>query len=165
MKRILTLIISVSLLLSVIPLSGCQKADEPKKPEVAAAAPVSPPSPQMSMVTSVPEKPKTPVAPLPATTPAPPSAPVTHEPTAAPEPPVAPAKPRGTDIVRVAGFDSARMDGGCPSGWRLDIKKGEPTITLERGSQLYYLHMKSNESAYGIKNGIKVDIKEYPYLN
>ncbi|MGO9139006.1 MAG: DUF3047 domain-containing protein [Syntrophales bacterium] len=165
MKRKLTLIISVSLLLSVIPLSGCQKADEPKKPEVAAAAPASPPSLQMAMVTSVPEKPKTPVAPLAATTPAPPSAPVTHEPTASPEPRVAPSKPRGTDIIRVAGFDSARMREGCPSGWLLDIKKGEPTITLERGSQFYYLHMKSNESAYGIKSGIQVDIKEYPYLN
>ena len=92
-------------------------------------------------------------------------APATCEPTAAPEAPAAPAKPRGMDIVRVAGFDSAQMQKGAPTGWLLDIKKGEPAISLERGSQIYYLHMKSNESSYGVKNGIKVDIKEYPYLN
>jgi hypothetical protein len=69
------------------------------------------------------------------------------------------------DIVRVAGFDSAQMQNGAPPGWLLDIKKGEPVISLERGSQIYYLHMKSNKSSYGVKNGIKVDIKEYPYLN
>jgi hypothetical protein len=69
------------------------------------------------------------------------------------------------DIVRVAGFDSPQMQQGCPTGWLLDIKKGEPNISLETGSQLYYLHLKSNESSYGVKNGIKVDIKEYPYLN
>jgi hypothetical protein len=69
------------------------------------------------------------------------------------------------DIVRVAGFDSAQMQKGAPTGWLLDIKKGEPVINLERGSQIYYLHMISYESSYGVKNGIKVDIKEYPYLN
>jgi hypothetical protein len=75
------------------------------------------------------------------------------------------AKSRRTDIVRVAGFDSAQMQKDCPAGWLLDIKKGEAAISLERGSQIYYLHMKSNDSSYGVKNGIKVDIKEYPYLN
>ena len=117
------------------------------------------------MAPSVPEKPKTPAAPSATATPAPPPAPATYEPTAAPESPAAPAKPQGTDIVRVAGFDSAQMQKGGPTGWLLDIKKGEPAISLERGSQIYYLHMKSNDSSYGVKNGIKVDIKEYPYLN
>ena len=81
------------------------------------------------------------------------------------EPPSAPAKLRRMDIVRVAGFGSAQMQKGAPTGWLLDRKKGEPVISLEKGSQFYYLHMRSDESAYGIKNSIKVDIKEYPYLN
>ncbi|MGZ6223592.1 MAG: DUF3047 domain-containing protein [Syntrophales bacterium] len=165
MKRMLILIISVSLFLAMIPLSGCQKAEEPKKPEVVAVAPAPPISPQTAMPPSAPEKPRTPITPPAAATSAPPPAPTTYEPTAAPETPAVPAKPRGTEIIRVAGFESAQMQNGCPTGWLLDIKKGEPAITLERGSQMYYLHMKSIDSSYGIKNSIKVDIKEYPYLN
>ena len=148
MKRMLTLIISVSLFLAFIPLSGCQKDEEPKKPEVSAASPALPTSPQSAIP---------PGAPSATVTSAP--APATHEPEAAT------AKLRGLDIIRLAGFYSPQMPQGAPTGWLLDIKKGEPVISLERGSQFYYLHMKSNESAYGIKNGIKVDIKEYPYLN
>ncbi len=156
MKRMLTLIISVSLFLAFIPLSGCQKAEEPKKPDVSAVSPTAPTSPQTAIPPSAPEQPGAPSATV--TSVAPP-APTASEPTAAP------AKPRGMDIVRVAGFDSAQMQKGAPTGWLLDIKKGEPVISLERGSQIYYLHMKSNDSSYGVKNGIKVDIKEYPYLN
>ena len=156
MKRMLALIISVSLILWLIPLSGCQKAEEPKKP-VAAPAPST--SPQTAIPPSAPEQPGAPVAPPATVTSVAPPAPATSEPT------VAPAKPEGMDIVLVAGFDSPEMQKGAPIGWLLDIRKGEPVISLERGSQLYYLHMKSNESAYGIKNGTKVDIKEYHYLN
>ena len=154
MKRMLTLIISVSLFLAFIPLSGCQKAEEPKKPEVSAVSPTAPTSPQTAIPPGSPEQPGAPSATV---TSAP--APATYEPTAAP------AKPQGLDIVRLAGFDTPQMQEGAPTGWLLDIKKGEPVISLERESQFYYLHMKSNESAYGIKNGIKIDIKEYPYLN
>jgi len=150
MKRMLTLIISVSLFLAFIPLSGCQKAEEPKKPEVSPVSPALPTSAQTAIPPSAHEQPGAPVVP---------SATVTSV------APPAPAKPRGMDIFRVTGFDSAQMQKGAPTGWLLDIKKGEPVISLERESQFYYLHMKSNESAYGIKNGIKVDIKEYPYLN
>ena len=156
MKRTLTLFISVSLFLAFIPLSGCQKAEEPKKPEVSAVSPAVPTSPQ----TAIP-----PSAPSATVTSAAPPVPATCAPTAAPEAPAAPAKLRGMDIVRVARFDTAEMEKGCPPGWLPDIKKGEPAISLERGSQIYYLHMKSHDSSYGLKNGIKVDIKEYPYLN
>ena len=165
MKRMLTLIISVSLLLALITSLGCQKAEEPKKPEVSAVLPIAPTSPQTAIPQAVPEKPGTPMRPSATVTSAPPPAPATYESAATPETPTAPAKLRGTDIIRVAGFDSAQMQDGAPTGWRLDIKKGEPALSLERGSRIYYLHMKSNESSYGVKNGIKVDIEEYPYLN
>ncbi|MGD1153940.1 MAG: DUF3047 domain-containing protein [Syntrophales bacterium] len=162
MKRMLTLIISASLFLAFVPLSGCQKAEEPNKPEVSAVLPTAPTSPQTAISPSAPEQSGAPSATV---TSAPPRAPATCEPTAAPEAPAAPAKSQGMDIVMVAGFDSAQMQKGAPTGWLLDIKKGEPVINLERGSQIYYLHMISYESSYGVKNGIKVDIKEYPYLN
>jgi hypothetical protein len=160
-----TLIIPVSLFLAFIPLSGCQKAEESKKPEVSAVSPALPTSPQTAIPLPAPEQPGTPVAPSATATSAPPTAPAKCKPTPAPETPSSPAKVRVMDIIRVAGFDSAQMQKGAPTGWSSDIKKGEPAISLERGSQLYYLHMKSNESSYGVKNGIKVDIKEYPYLN
>jgi len=121
---------------------------------VSAVSPALPTSPQSAIPPGAPEQPGAPSATVTST-----PAPATSEPTAAP------AKPQGMDIVRVAVFNSPEMQNGAPTGWLLDIKKGEPVISLERGSQFYYLHMKSNESAYGIKNGIKVDIKEYPYLN
>ncbi len=165
MKRMSTLIIPVSLFLAFIPLSGCQKAEESKKPEVSAVLPALPTSPQTAIPLPAPEQPGTPVAPSATTTSAPPTAPAKCKPTPAPETPSSPAKVRVMDIIRVAGFDSAQMQKGAPTGWSSDIKKGEPAISLERGSQIYYLHMKSNESSYGVKNGIKVDIKEYPYLN
>ncbi len=126
------------------------------KPEVSAVSPTAPTSPQTAISPPTPERTATPSA---TATPVTPPAPATCEPAAAPP------KPRGMDIVRIAGFDSPEMQKGAPTGWLLNLKKGEPNISLEAASQLYCLHMKSNESSYGVRSGIKVDIKEYPYLN
>ena len=164
MGRMLTLIILASLLMALVTSSGCQKAEGPKKPAVSTVAPALPTPPPIPTRPSAPAQPGS-LAPSKTATSVPPREPATYEPAATPEAPTAPAKLRVTDIVRVAGFDSAQMQNGVPMGWLLDVKKGEPALSLERGSQIYYLHMKSNDSSYGIKNGIKVDIKEYPYLN
>ena len=100
MKRMLTLIISALLFVSLIPLSGCQKAEEPKKPEVSAVSPALPTTPQTAIPPPAPEQPVTPSAKV---TPAAPPAPATCE------PPAVSAKPLDTDIVRVAGFNSPEM--------------------------------------------------------
>lgn len=166
MKRTLTLIVSLLLFTALISTGGCTKAEEQKKVDISAATPSAPASPDTPA--PIAEKPKTsPDTTAPAVTPvspAPPSAPVA--PAVAPEAPAAQAVPVDKDIVLVAGFDSPQMQEGAPAGWSLDRRKGTPSLKLEKGSDTYYLHMQSNkESSFGVKKGIKVDIKEYPYLN
>jgi hypothetical protein len=164
MKRIFLLIISLVLLTALIHATGCKKAEEPKKHEVSVVPREAPVSPGTPVLPSTPEKPKAPV-PSETVISAPPPAPAPGTPTIAPETPAAPVISADRSIVTIAGFDSARMQRGVPIGWLLDKKKGTPYIKLERGSDIYCLHMYSDGSSFGIKKGIKVDIKEYPYLN
>jgi hypothetical protein len=155
--------------------AACKKAEEQQKPGVSTAAP----SPQSSPVTedkSVPTAGKEPPSasvPIPDKT----GVPTAETEKAAPDvppaapdipvqSPVSPVKPAGKDIVHVAGFDSPQMSKGAPSGWHLDRRKGTPSVKLEKGSDVYCLQMRSNEqSSFGVKKGIKVDVKEFPYLN
>ncbi len=164
MKRTLIIIVSVFLFPTFISLSACQKAEEPRKPEVSAVSPVQQGPPAQPSIPAQPEA--APPAKGPSARPA---APAGAEPTCAPEvpvtAPVAPTKPKAGDIIRVSAFDSALMQNGAPTGWSLETKKGEPALSLERGSKHYYLHMKSDDTSFGVRKGIKVDIKEYPYLN
>ncbi|HET6460155.1 MAG TPA: DUF3047 domain-containing protein [Syntrophales bacterium] len=166
MKKTLIIIVSVSLFLAFIPLSACQKV-EPKKPEVSAVSPVQCP-PATALLPAQPSVPAPPEAVPPTEVPSV-QPPARGEPTSAPEVPtpatVAAMKPKAADTIRVAVFDSAQMQNGAPTGWLLETKKGEPVLSLEKGSRLYYLHMKSRDSSFGVKRGITVDIKEYPYLN
>ncbi len=67
--------------------------------------------------------------------------------------------------IVVTGFDSPQLVKGIPPGWVLDQKKGSPSIRLVKTGDSYYLHLYSNKSAFGIKKGLKVDVREYPYLN
>ena len=166
MKRTVTLIVSLLLFMAFIPAAGCKKAEEPKKPEVSIVLPTAPVSPEISTPPSSPEKPKSPAVPSATVTSVPPTTPVPAAPAFAPQGWVTPVKPADKDIVLVAGFDSAQMEKSAPTGWLLDRKRGTPFLTLEKGSESYCLHMRSNnESSFGVKRGIKVDIKEYPYLN
>jgi hypothetical protein len=177
MKQRFIVVISL-LLCAVLALTiGCQKAEEPTKSGVSATAPNLPPSPEngKAIQPSIQEQPGVP-APgweKPGVTPAAPEAggpvvpPITPGIPAIQAPPQAtPVKPAEKDIVVVAGFDSARMQNGVPAGWELDRKRGTPDFKLEKGSDIYCLHMQSDsESSFGIKKGLKVNIKEYPYLN
>jgi hypothetical protein len=166
MKSSFTFIVSLLLFITFIHAGGCQKAEEPKTSGISAVSPTTPASPDTPV--SIAEKPKPPSG-TPATdvipvTPAASSAP--DAPAVASEAPTASALPAEKDIIHVAGFDSPQMQKGAPTGWSLDRKKGTPSLSLEERSDIYCLHMRSsNESSFGVKKGIKVDIKEYPYLN
>ena len=161
-------------------ISGCycQKAEEQQKPGVSAAAPTNPQSPgaedktastpvqgQPGVSVTAPEQPGVPSAApgmgapvVPQRAPGAPAVPVPSS--------TVPVKPAVIGIIRVAGFDSSQIQNSAPPGWTLDRKKGTPDIRLEKGSDIYCLHMRSDsESSFGIKKGIKVNIKEYPYLN
>jgi len=161
MKRIFILIISLLLSIALIHAAGCKKAEEPKKHEVSVVPHEAPVSPGAPAPPSTPGKPE---APVPSETVITAPAPAPGTPTIAPAP-TAPVITADKGIVTVAGFDSAKMQKGVPVGWMLDKKKGTPYMKLERGSDIYCLHMYSNGSSFGVKRGIKVDIKEYPYLN
>ena len=167
-KRFLILVVSVSLISAFIATSGCERTEIPKRPEVSAASPAQQSPSPSAAVTSAPQQPESSVTPStlpPAGTPV--SAPAPCMPASAPDTaaPALPAKPKPADIIRVAVFDSAQIQDGAPVGWTLQLKAGDPALSLERGSRIYYLHMKSNASSFGVRRGIKVDIKEYPYLN
>jgi hypothetical protein len=151
---------------------GCTKTEDPQKPGLSSAAPSLPHS------TGTEEKSTLPLAQVPPESIS--SSNKAVAPSAAPEKDMTPAvpgmtpvpfppmpgKPAERDVVIVAGFDSAQMQKGAPAGWVLDRRKGAPSINLEKGSDIYCLHMRSDrESSFGIKRGIKVDIKEFPYLN
>lgn len=166
MKRALLLVASLLLFTALIFAGSCTKTEDTKKPDIQAATPAAPAPPHTpSPIAGKPETlPGTTAVPATPVIPTPHSAPSIQ--TAVPEAPATPAAPAKKDIVLVAGFDSPQMQNGAPAGWLLDRRKGTPSLTLEKGLDTYYLHMRSNnESSFGIKNGIKVDIKEYPYLN
>ena len=169
MKRTVTLISSLLLFMAFIPAAGCKKAEEPKKPEVSIVSPAAPVSPGDSIPSSSSAKPgfpETPAAPSATVTSVPPATPAPGEPAVAPPGSVISVKPADKDRILVAGFNSAQMEKGAPTGWLLDRRRGTPFLTLEKGSGGYCLHMRSsNESSFGVKREIKVDIKEYPYLN
>lgn len=180
MKQRLMLFISLlscaALLFTLI--CNCQKAEEQAKPGMTATAPIDQQSPgaadktvsppvqeQPGVSIPAPEQPGIPSAApevgAPVGTQQAPGTPAVPLPS-----PTVPVKRAETVIIRVAGFDSAQMQNGVPAGWILDRKRGAPDIKLEKGSDIYCLHMRSNnESSFGIKTGIKVNIKEYPYLN
>jgi len=155
--------------------AGCKKAEEQQKPGISDAVPSPQSSPGAEDKSGLPAGKE----PLSASVPIPDKAggPAAETekaapdvPTAAPgvpvQAPVLSVKPAGKDIIHVAGFDSPQMSKGAPSGWLLDRRKGTPFVKLEKGSGIYCLHMLSNEeSSFGVKKGIKVDVKEFPYLN
>lgn len=68
------------------------------------------------------------------------------------------------DNIFVSHFDSSLVK-GVPAGWVLDLKSGKPFIRMEKSGDEYCVHLYSNQSAFGIKKGVPVDIREYPFLN
>ncbi len=69
------------------------------------------------------------------------------------------------ETVITVGFSTSDTQKGVPSGWELDRKTGTVTLHLERYGEGYCLNMVSDQSSFGIKRAIKLNIREYPYLN
>ncbi|MDI9570557.1 MAG: DUF3047 domain-containing protein [Pseudomonadota bacterium] len=68
--------------------------------------------------------------------------------------------------VPVAKYRSPRLVNGVPEGWRLMRHSGKPNIDLIREGDAYYIKLKSDpRSGFGIERQVRVDLKEYPYLN
>ena len=179
MKQKLILSVTIALCSALVFFSGCTKTEEPQKPGLPAASTPSPSqSPEAGNQASLPASGgktelSAPSPNQPGVEPAIPS--TTGAPVAQPAAPGAvvipvlsmPVKRPDNDIIMVSGFNSPQILNGAPAGWALDTKKGAPYLNLEKGPTANYcLHMWSdNKSSFGIKKGLKVDIKEYPYLN
>jgi len=70
------------------------------------------------------------------------------------------------ETVMVARYRSPRMVNGAPEGWTLMRHSGAPKIGLVRDGEAYYVHMQSDaRSGFGIERPLRVDLREYPYLN
>ena len=71
-----------------------------------------------------------------------------------------------TDLVRGVCFTSPELVNGVPPGWILDRKAGTVNIRLEKEQEGFALRLASDHhSAFGIKRPLKVDIRQYPFLN
>jgi len=70
------------------------------------------------------------------------------------------------ETIIVAKYRTARMVNGVPEGWSLMKHCGTPRINLVRSGEAYFVHMNSDaRSGFGIEKPVRVDLKEYPYLN
>jgi hypothetical protein len=69
------------------------------------------------------------------------------------------------ETVMAAGFSSGDTQKGVPAGWELDRKTGTAILRLVRDGEGYCLNMVSDQSSFGIKRAVKVNVREYPYLN
>lgn len=69
------------------------------------------------------------------------------------------------ETVITVGFSTSDTQKGVPSGWELDRKTGTVALRLERYGAGYCLNMVSDQSSFGIKRAVKLNIREYPYLN
>ena len=75
----------------------------------------------------------------------------------------APAEINQTVIA--VGFSGSDTQKGVPSGWELDRKTGTATLRLIKDGESYCLNMVSDQSSFGIKKAVKLNIREYLYLN
>ena len=78
-------------------------------------------------------------------------------------PVAAPAVVNETDLA--VGFATSDAHKGVPSGWELDRKTGHVTLQLTKDGEGFCLNMVSEQSSFGIKRAVKLNIREYPYLN
>jgi len=68
--------------------------------------------------------------------------------------------------VVVAKYREPRMVNGTPEGWTLMKHCGTPHINLVKAGDAYYVHLSSDSrSGFGIEKSIRVNLREYPYLN
>jgi hypothetical protein len=92
--------------------------------------------------------------------------------------------------IPVTNFSSTELKDGLPPGWNLELRHGKPNIQIERldlsglpppkrhssfgwgeaqasvQQDPYCLHLTSDgESSFGISRNMKVNPKEFPYLN
>jgi hypothetical protein len=67
--------------------------------------------------------------------------------------------------VPVTKFTAADTTNNIPAGWKLETKKGKPSLAVKKEEGLLFLHLNSaGDSSFGLQKEIKVDVKKYPIL-
>jgi hypothetical protein len=69
------------------------------------------------------------------------------------------------DATIPVGFSTFDAGKGAPYGWVLDRRVGKAVLRLEKDGDVVFVDMISDQSSFGIKKTVKVNIKEYPFLN
>jgi hypothetical protein len=70
------------------------------------------------------------------------------------------------EVVAGTSFTSLELVQGVPPGWVLDKKSGTVNLRMEKERTAFVLHLTSDEnSSFGIKRELRVDLKQYPFLN
>jgi hypothetical protein len=69
---------------------------------------------------------------------------------------LAPAAAAPADKLVVGEFRDS-----LPPGWEVQVRVGQPRFRVAEGA----LHLVSQKDTYGLKREIKVDLKQYPFLN
>lgn len=70
------------------------------------------------------------------------------------------------EAVTVARYRTPCMINGVPEGWSLMKHSGSPNINLVKAGDAYYVRLHSDSrSGFGIERAVRVNLKEYPYLN
>ena len=70
------------------------------------------------------------------------------------------------DLVPVARYRTPNLINGIPEGWKLMKHNGTPNMRLVKSEDAYYLNLIcDNQSGFGVEKVIRVNLKEYPYLN
>jgi hypothetical protein len=70
-----------------------------------------------------------------------------------------------TGLIPAARFTGFPLKSGVPPGWVLDRTTGTPSLSLKKDGDAVYLHLISEgRSSFGIRKGVQVDIRQYPYL-
>jgi hypothetical protein len=70
------------------------------------------------------------------------------------------------DAVVGTCFTSGEMVRGVPPGWVLDKKSGTVNLRLEKEGEGFVVRLASDRNAsFGIKRGLRVDLRQYPFLN
>jgi hypothetical protein len=70
------------------------------------------------------------------------------------------------DLVTVARYRTPNLINGIPEGWKLMKHNGTPNMRLVKSEDAYYLNLIcDNQSGFGVEKVIRVNLKEYPYLN
>lgn len=68
-------------------------------------------------------------------------------------------------VLWISKFADGQSADNTPTGWELEKKSGTPEIKVEKTEKGFFVHLKSNNSSFGLTKEKEFDLKDAPYLN